>query len=228
MTSAATSSDRPLQNLRFIRKRRHDLTARQARHPPSLPDKPRENCVKIRPWNWTTKGANPHTGNLRIADRQQHFFAALHKTFWWSTYADSGGINEAIPDSWEVQIYPYIKSYPVYQCPDDQVARATANPPWHPISYGMADNLNGGTLGMSASQYMQYSGMAGYTQNINSIYSWNAHNEVDVQVPSTTLMLVEYYAQYNYYSVAAGGTGADYASGPSINFPCAPPIYNYQ
>ncbi|HEY3333044.1 MAG TPA: DUF1559 domain-containing protein [Capsulimonadaceae bacterium] len=119
--------------------------------------------------------------------------------------------------SWVQQVYPYVKTWLAYQCPDDTVKRAAAN--YVPVSYTMADNLRGGKDYISDGFHKANSGMSGYVLE-NTPYSGRAQTASNVEAPATTLMIVEYYSQYNYNGT---GNGGDTAYAPSYNFPCQIP-----
>ena len=135
-------------------------------------------------------------------------------------YTNPGSGYVPLP-GWSYQIYPYVKSFNVYLCPDDQVVRNYSGLKDFPgtsvivpVSYGMPDSDDGGRYGGCSGGDLNCAGLAGYyTGNI-----WLAWNMSQVQVPATTLMLVEFYAPYN--SMPATNYQMDDSSAPSINYPC--------
>jgi prepilin-type N-terminal cleavage/methylation domain-containing protein/prepilin-type processing-associated H-X9-DG protein len=116
---------------------------------------------------------------------------------------------------WPIQIYPYVKSYGVYACPDDSL---TTEYGWEHNSYAMPDNELGGDWAWDITSNIGHnleSGMAGYYDENNNPH---AHTAADIQNPDTTLMLVETFATYN--SANYPGYGSDESNGPSMKFPC--------
>ena len=123
---------------------------------------------------------------------------------------------------WAMQTYPYLKSYQVYACPDDTIVR-NLNVTQLTVSYSMPDNLNGGTY-YTSGNFSLNSGMAGWMTADQ--YAWRAHMAVDVQMPATTIMIVEIYSANN--SFGCNWNGCDYVAAPSTKFPCAASTQNAQ
>ncbi|MDR3708451.1 MAG: DUF1559 domain-containing protein [Capsulimonadaceae bacterium] len=128
------------------------------------------------------------------------------------TYAPTAG--------WAMQVYPYVKSFNVFLCPDDQVIRNTNHFPGTtttvPVSYAMPDSDNGGKYGCTGPN-TNCAGMAGYYDGV----IWMSWNMSQIQAAATTLMLVEFYSPYN--SLPATNYETDDANAPSINYPCNMP-----
>jgi prepilin-type N-terminal cleavage/methylation domain-containing protein/prepilin-type processing-associated H-X9-DG protein len=119
---------------------------------------------------------------------------------------------------WTQMIYPYVKSYGVYLCPDDLT---------HPngslgVSYSMPDNENGGGTApggpwVSAAPGNRYeSGMAGWIDG--SSFVKHAHIDADIQSPDTTIALAEYFSPLN---VIGATVGHDTVVSVSVSFPCS-------
>ena len=71
---------------------------------------------------------------------------------------------------WTAQVYPYVKSYEVYKCPDETVTMAYGSYGPYMNSYAMPDNLVCGSYYCCAGSPMLYSGMAGWqTPNMLSM-----------------------------------------------------------
>ena len=129
----------------------------------------------------------------------------------------SGSYYVSAVVGWPVQVYPYLKSYEVYKCPDETVTMSYASYGPYMNSYGMPDNADGGNFAWDSTRgNMLASGMAGWqdSKGIN-----HAHNASDVQVPDKTLMLVESFAIGN--TSNNPGYSSDDTFAPSTNFPCA-------
>ena len=101
--------------------------------------------------------------------------------------------------TWSVQIYPYVKSYNVYMCPDDTINRTQ---PWgtNPISYAMPDVFRYGDYWWNGGNELQ-SGMAGYMSG----NCFMAHTQSQVAAPATTLLLIEYPSPNNYMGTTYAG-----------------------
>ncbi|HEY3331817.1 MAG TPA: DUF1559 domain-containing protein [Capsulimonadaceae bacterium] len=131
--------------------------------------------------------------------------------------------------SWSYMIYPYIKAYQAYVCPDDQVDRKAGLT--NPVSYAMPTNCLGGAdctnslWGSTSNGGNVYnSGMAGVVIAPNAPSGagryTRGHVTAEVQIPDKTILLAEAFNPLNViYTINANSH--DQVDAPSGTFPCS-------
>jgi len=122
---------------------------------------------------------------------------------------------------WAMQVYPYIKTYTAFQCPDDQIVRpSNTGHSTVPNSYAMPDNCEGGAMVNPGNEWLNetnYAGMAGYYAGAAGS-RWTGWSAAQVQAPATTFIIVEFPSYVNVIPSWYGSN--DTASAPSYHYPC--------